>query len=127
MSQKYAAAGCVDGYFVDTASFQVPRGRITLFYGFAKNDVPDRTMSSHIVAVGDSIAELRIRKPEAFRPMDQALQHDFDTLVTIERDGPSQVGLQAASVIRRELAADTLAPDWLRDYAGEVVEAMRER
>lgn len=69
MSAKYPKAGCVDGYFVDTDSFQVPRGRIVLFYGFAKNDVPDRTMSSMIVAVGDSIDELRTRHPEAFHPI----------------------------------------------------------
>jgi len=125
MSAKYPAVGCKVGYFVDTDSFQVPRGRVVLFSGFSKGDgtKPDRTMSAFRVDVADSIGTLRARNPEAFRPMDQALQHDFDTLVSIRRHGG---GLEDAMRVRRELAADTLAPAWLREYAAETVEMMRD-
>lgn len=66
MQTKYPAAGCKKGYFIDTASTQVPRGRIVLFYGCSDGTTPDRTVSAMRVVVADSIDELRQLHPEAF-------------------------------------------------------------
>lgn len=65
-SVKYPSVGCKRGFFVDSDSFQVPRGRVVLFYGFARDGVPDRTMSAMIVGVADSVEELREAHPEGF-------------------------------------------------------------
>lgn len=68
MSDKYPAVGCKRGWFVDTASTRLPRGRVALFTGFTGDDgIPDRTMSAFLVAAADSVAELRERHPEAFQ------------------------------------------------------------
>lgn len=68
--EKYPDVGCKRGYFVDTASMRVPRGRICLFSGPAAYTSsptrPDRTMSAFLVAVADSVAELKEQHPEAF-------------------------------------------------------------
>lgn len=66
MSAKYPDVGCKRGFFVDTDSVRVPRGRICLFRGFGTPTEPDRTMSAFLVAVADSVEELRERHPEAF-------------------------------------------------------------
>lgn len=67
MSAKYPDVGCKRGYFVDTQSTRVPRGRIVLFSGFTgEGGQPDRTMSAFLVGVADSVDELRARHPEAF-------------------------------------------------------------
>jgi hypothetical protein len=52
------------------------------------------------------------------------LESNYDALIGI-RQNPTPAGLQAATIIRRNLAADTLAPDWLRTYAAETIEQAR--
>lgn len=69
-----------------------------------------------------SMQELR-EKAASLR--DPHLRHDFDTLVSIEKSGPSGVGFEAALATRKALASDTIAPDWLRQYAAEVVDEVR--
>lgn len=64
--EKYPDVGCKRGYFVDTASTRVPRGRVCLFSGFGTPTAPDRTMSAFLVAVADSVDELIADHPEAF-------------------------------------------------------------
>lgn len=60
---------------------------------------------------------------------DPHLLKDFERLnqlLEIQSDnGPSFELLNEATRIRRTLAADTLAPDWLRDMAAYVVEELR--
>jgi len=64
---KYPRVGCKHGYFVDTDSTQLPRGRVGLFLGFIGRDgYPDRTMSARLIAGAESVAELRDKHPEAF-------------------------------------------------------------
>ena len=65
--EKYPKVGCRRGWFVDTASTQLPRGRVGLFHGFTDAEgTPDRTMSAMLIAGADSIEELKERHPEAF-------------------------------------------------------------
>jgi len=66
MSAKYPDVGCKRGWFVDTSSTRVPRGRICLFTGFGTPTNPDRTMSAFLIAAADSVEELRAAHPEAF-------------------------------------------------------------
>lgn len=73
-----------------------------------------------------TISEIRDKR-DALR--DPYLRNDADTLVSILLDpyGPSYAGFARALEVRKELRADTQAPNWLRTFADEVVEDQRER